>query len=98
MAASFEYGCIYLCSRFDFDERKIDPLTQSPGASVRYEEFSSRQYQTRLSADKGRALIQITKKKKESLKPEFDYDTSFQELLALKGAYPGYEQKDDWFA
>ncbi|KAF8364623.1 hypothetical protein HHK36_033406 [Tetracentron sinense] len=34
----------------------------------------------------------------ESLKPEFDYDTSFQELLALKGAYPGYEQKDDWFA
>lgn len=26
---------------------------------------------------------------KESLKAKFDYDTSFQELLALKGAYPG---------
>jgi hypothetical protein len=34
----------------------------------------------------------------ESIKPEFDYDTSFQELLAMKVAYPGYEQKDDWFA
>lgn len=82
MAASFEYDCIYLCSRFDFDERKIDPLTQSPGASVRYEEFSSR---LNPAFSRQRTRTHPDYEEKESLKPEFDYDTSFQELLALKG-------------
>lgn len=37
-------------------------------------------------------LTHLDYEEQESIKPEFDYGTSFQELLAMKVANPGYEK------